>query len=212
MSLTTLYLTLFPSFKLTPPSTHTAPSRHKPLHPVSLYLPRPALWLIDSVRADRATRAADRQWCKSKSPDNLHAYDPLLSSFSVSLSAPPKLNLDKTVRLFLPGNKSTTISPSMLRTLWCLRLKGEGTPAYACSTTSAGYVCFSFRRPRRFVICVSSCHFANRLLRPPSGWSVSMYHSTSVAHPEGSNVASQPTQVLMQHRANALCTGYHLDA
>ncbi len=44
--------------------------------------------LSDSVRADRTTLwAAERKWWKSKRPEDLLAYQSLLSSFSTSLFA-----------------------------------------------------------------------------------------------------------------------------
>ena len=210
MTLTTSsYLTLFPSFKRT-----NLPLLHMLIFApcILLILPRPAPWLIDSVRADRTTLgAADRQRCKIQGPrqPSCLPFSSLLF-FSLLICTPwSSIWTGLWCSSFQGRNLPSTTSPPIWRTLWCLRLKGEGTPANTRSTTSGGYVRFLFRRPRRFV---SSWHFASRLLRPTSGWTVCTYHSTSEAHPEGSSVAGHPTQVLMQCRANAPCTGYLLDA
>ncbi|XP_062422208.1 LOW QUALITY PROTEIN: uncharacterized protein LOC134132996 [Pungitius pungitius] len=48
----------------------------------------PAPWLTEPVRATRATlRASERKWRKYKQPDDLHAFQLLLSSFSASVFA-----------------------------------------------------------------------------------------------------------------------------
>ncbi|XP_075304653.1 uncharacterized protein LOC142366593 [Odontesthes bonariensis] len=48
----------------------------------------PAPWLSDSVRTERrSVRAAERKWRKSKLPEDLLAFQSLLSTFSSSLSA-----------------------------------------------------------------------------------------------------------------------------